>query len=436
MAGARLKSACYRVAPSTADGPFGAGRSVATLAIGHISSLPRLAGLAALLAGLLPRGAGAGMALDCLLLQHCALEPRSALERCTQLAALPALQLHFCTGDGSGTGVLPGGRCLGSALAPLLAQASSLTALELQGRLTAAFGPGVLPSLPAELAAKSGLRWLRLRQNYLERLPPGAWLQGALLLPRGPAGCARPARTAAGACVAPASAGRAGESDQYHTPACRPSLRSRRLAIHSWPTAALEVLDIGDVNLAASRALPHGLAGAPALRRLCLATNSKVVVSALRGAACAGTAGFGAERAAGGAGGSSGGTRPGPLLRPPAAAGCRCARVQARPSLLAPPPCPAPLPCCPPTAPSGAQGGPGPAAVAAPPAPPLAGRAHGAQREPGADDAGAQPAPGAAVKGWRAAGRGGGAAAGAAGQPLFVSACSRMQRWPAMRSCC
>ena len=177
MAGARLTSASYQVAPSAADGPFGEGRSVATLAVGHTSRLPRLGGLAALLGGLLPPGACG--ALDCLLLQHCALEPRSALEGCPQLAALPALQLRFCTGEGSGAALLPGARCLGAALAPLLAQARGLTALELQGRLTADAGPGALPSLPAELAAKGGLRWLRLRQNYLERLPPGAWLQGA-----------------------------------------------------------------------------------------------------------------------------------------------------------------------------------------------------------------------------------------------------------------
>ena len=40
---------------------------------------------------------------------------------------------------------------------------------------------------------------------------------------------------------------------------------------------------MGDVNFAASRSLPCALAGAPALRRLCLATNSKIVVGAGRG---------------------------------------------------------------------------------------------------------------------------------------------------------
>lgn len=57
---------------------------------------------------------------------------------------------------------------------------------------------------------------------------------------------------------------------------------------HRHPTTTLpdlEVLKLGDINFAISKALPPALFGAPALRRLCLATNSKVQVSVCAGMA-------------------------------------------------------------------------------------------------------------------------------------------------------
>lgn len=164
-----MKSAKYQVGPAAANGPFAPGRQVATLALGHVSRLQPQAGLARLLDALLPDSAP----LDCLLLEHCALSA-PALRDCPRLAALPAMTLRHCS-DGGIAAAFGGDTELGPALEQLLGQAASLTALELQGRLDY----GGLPTLPRALVEKAGIRWLRLRHNYLEELPAGPWLQSA-----------------------------------------------------------------------------------------------------------------------------------------------------------------------------------------------------------------------------------------------------------------
>ncbi|PSC75652.1 rve-domain-containing [Micractinium conductrix] len=79
------------------------------------------------------------------------------------LEALQALRCNFCA---------CGLNNLEAALGPLLRQAPAVWAVELLGQLS--FGG----ALPPALAAHTGLRWLRLRQTYLEDLPPGPYLQG------------------------------------------------------------------------------------------------------------------------------------------------------------------------------------------------------------------------------------------------------------------
>ena len=156
IAGCQLQS-CTWTAPEPSNGGAQLGGG-GKLTLGHLQQMPGK-GMQALLAALLP----ASQRLGCLRLEHCRLQV-PALQECPRLAALPELQLHFCSCPS------PGG--LGAALQPLLEQARSLSGLTCFGRLSLTT-PSVLPPC---LAAETGLKQLRLRQNHLEHLPPGSYL--------------------------------------------------------------------------------------------------------------------------------------------------------------------------------------------------------------------------------------------------------------------
>ncbi|KAL4443280.1 hypothetical protein ABPG75_011017 [Micractinium tetrahymenae] len=155
--GARFSRACF----STGALPISEfrNRPLGQLSIVGLSGCPSLD---ALLSALLPPAPP----FDCLHLERGQLAAAALSTPCARLAPLRALRMHYLH---SGFGQL------GAALGPLLSQAPKLTALELFGQLG-------FEGMPECIVQQEGLRWLRLRQNYLEDLPPGPYLESLTYL--------------------------------------------------------------------------------------------------------------------------------------------------------------------------------------------------------------------------------------------------------------